>query len=46
MTTTSTTYREKNYRGRKVTVERAKIEKEEERESQRLMCLGLFPLKA
>jgi hypothetical protein len=45
MTTTSTTYREKNYRGRKVTVERAKIEKEKERESQSLMCLGLFPLK-
>jgi len=45
MTTTSTTYKEKNYRGRKVTVERAKIEKEEERGRQSLMCLGLFPLR-
>jgi hypothetical protein len=46
MTTTSVTYREKNYIGRRITVERAEIEKEEERESQSLMCLGLFPLRA
>jgi hypothetical protein len=46
MTTTSVTYREKNYIGRKITVEGAEIEKEEERESQSLMCLGLFHLRA